>query len=361
MQSFMLPKIGIASTDWSRTLVDKTGHPEPGGSGWVRLQQLRPHWRFPSVTGTLMYHDKFGYGIADFYGKVHFDCAVIILQRMMFKDMIRTMNLVKNRPVRPYIINDLDDWYWGLDKANAAYEITRPEKNPEENIDHYAEILKLSDAVIVSTPFLKDKMENWLGHKNVKMVSNHVTVRDFNVRRYTNKRPVVGWVGSTAHRSNDLEELRGLFDLVPNRVHHSGHLDTHPTFHKAIGVNPGRVTLSPMEPPRRYARQSFCFDIGLAPLRDIPFNHAKSWIKMIEYAAAGIPMIASPAPEYLRLHQEYGIGRIAKSIDEWAEHIKELGDPRVRQAEAKRNRDLVKDLDVPKMADQWAEVFESLL
>ena len=201
MSSFFLPKIGIASTDWSRSIVDKTGHPEPGGAGWVRLQQLRPQWKFPSVTGTLMYHDKFGYGIADFYGKVHFDCAIIILQRMMFKDMIRTMKLVKNRPVRPYIINDIDDWYWGLEKTNAAYSITRPENNPDENIDHYAEILKLSDLIVVSTPFLYDKMVNWLGHKHVRLIQNRVTVTDFNVRRASTKKPIVGWVGSTAHRS----------------------------------------------------------------------------------------------------------------------------------------------------------------
>lgn len=361
MTNMFLPKIGIASTDWSRSLVDKTGHPEPGGSGWVRLQQLRPHWKFPSVTGTVMYHEKFGYGIADYFGKVHFDCGVIILQRMMFKDMIRTIKILKDRPVRPYIINDVDDWYWGLEKSNAAYEITRPENNPEENIDHYAEILKLSDMVVVSTPFLKNKMEKWLGHKNVRMICNRVTVADFNVRRATNKRPVVGWVGSTAHRSNDLEELRGLFDLINNKVHHSGHLSSHPWFHEAIDVDPVRVTLSPMEPPRRYARQSFCFDIGVAPLRDTPFNHAKSWIKMIEYAAAGVPMVASAAPEYLRLNNEYGIGRIAHDINEWAEHIKELGDPRVRMAEAKKNRDLVKQLDVKFMADEWAGIFESLL
>ena len=82
---------------------------------------------------------------------------------------------------------------------------------------------------------------------------------------------------------------------------------------------------------------------------------------MIEYAAAGVPMIGSPAPEYIRLNREYGIGRIAHSIDEWAENIKELNDPRVRIAEAKKNRELVKQLDVKHMAREWAEIFESLL
>jgi len=353
-------KVGIGSTDWSRTIVDRTGAPIPGGSGWVRLQQLRPHVKFETVTGLLIYHDKKGFGIADYYGKVHFNCQVIVMQRLMFGDLVRSMTEVLSRPNRPLIVNDVDDWYWGLDPANAAYTLTRPEKNKDENIDHYKEIIRLSDAVTVSTPFLKDKMENWLGHTNVHMVENCVTMTDFNRRRLNLKKAVVGWVGSTAHRSRDLEELHGFFS-GSYKFHHSGHIHGAPLFSDAIGVDRNRVTKSPMHPPKQYAQLSFCFDIGIAPLSDKPFNHAKSWIKAIEYAAAGVPFVASRAPEYTRLHEEYGIGRLATTKDEWLGHIDELKNPAVRSAEAQRNLQLVKQLDVKRMASQWQTIIEGLL
>ena len=352
-------KVGIASTDWSKSIFDKTGAPVSGGSGWVRLQQLRPHVEFKTVTGILMHHRSKGFGVADYYNNVHYDCDVIVMQRLMFKDLIRTMNEVRSRSTRPFIINDVDDWYWGLDPANAAYELTDPKKNQEENIDHYKKVLELSDAITVSTPFLLEKMTNWLGHKNVHIVENCVTVSDFTVRRMGTKRPLVGWVGSTSHRSRDLEELKGVF-AGSWRLHHSGHVPGAQFFADAIGVPHHRVRTSPMLPPQHYAKASFCFDIGIAPLSNKPFNHAKSWIKAIEYASAGIPFVASDAPEYRRLYEEYGIGRIAKTKDEWYGNLVELTDFKTRTEEASKQLQLVKALDVKVMANRWQNLILDL-
>jgi glycosyltransferase involved in cell wall biosynthesis len=353
-------KVGIASTDWSRSVFDSTGAPVSGGAGWVRLQQMRPHLGFESVTGLLTYHKIQGFGVADFRGKVHWDCDVIIMQRFMFKDLVRTLSENVRQKKRPIFINDLDDWYWGLEKTNAAYALTDPKANPEENIDHYKEILKLSDVITVSTPFLYNKMTSWLKHKNVRLVENCVTVSDFSVRRLNLKKPIVGWVGSTSHRSNDLEQLKGYFDSSW-RFHHSGHLPGAPLFSDALGVSKGRVTVSPMVPAKDYARRSFCFDIGLAPLNDVAFNHAKSWIKAIEYAAAGVPFVASDAPEYRRLQETYGIGRIASNKKEWLSHLEELKDPSIRNKEAASQRDLVRALDVKTMVSSWRSVIEDSL
>ena len=46
-----------------------------------------------------------------------------------------------------------------------------------------------------------------------------------------------------------------------------------------------------------YPRMFRNIDIGIAPLSDVPFHHAKSAIKGLEYPAAGVPFIASPSPE----------------------------------------------------------------
>lgn len=353
-------KVGIASTDWSRSIFDRTGAPVPGGSGWVRLQQLRPHVNFTTVTGTLIHHKVKGFAIADHYGGIHHDCQIFVFQRLMFKDLIRTMKQEIAKPNRPTIINDVDDWYWGLDPANAAYKLTLPENNPDENVNHYKEILKLSDGLTVSTPFLEDKMKNWLGHNNVHLIENCVTVSDFNVRRMNMKRPIIGWVGSTSHRSRDLEEINGF--LPPTwRYHHSGHIAGAQLFADAIGVPASKVRTAPMVPPQQYAKNSFCFDIGIAPLSDQPFNHAKSWVKLLEYASAGVPFVASPAPEYVRLHEEYGIGRIAKNREDWLDNIGELWDFKVRKEESLKQLDLVKALDVTVMASKWKAMIGSFL
>lgn len=349
-------KIGYASCDWSRTIVEGKG-PVPGGANWVRLQQTRPHTGFNSVTGLLVFHEKKGFGVVDWFQKAHYDCDVIVAQRLMFKNLAEKIDVRKK--YNQVIINDIDDWYWGLHEDNHAYKLTHPDFNKDENIDHYKSVIQQGDGVVVSTPFLYDKMKNDFGCKNVHLVENCVTVSDFRSRLLNTKKPVVGWVGSTSHRSGDLEIIGPVLNNRSFRLHHSGHVNGAVTFAAKVGLDEGRVTKSPMYPPEHYAKNAFVFDVGLAPINDIPFNHAKSWIKAIEYAAAGVPFVASDVAEYRRLFDTYGIGRLASSHEEWTSHLEELCNHRVRTVEAKKQKEIVKEhLDVSVMAKNWRNVLK---
>lgn len=355
-----MPKVGIVSTDWSGVL-DDNGRPIPGGANYVRLQQWQRYVSFPVVQGTLVNHRTRGIGVLAENGRIHHDIDVLIMQRLMFKDVKYLLRAMKKNKQGPVVINDLDDWYWGLDPANAAFAACQPKNNPEENINHYREIMELSDVITVSTPFLADKMTNWIKHDKVVLIQNCVDVKTFAQRQHRDRKPTVGWVGSTAHRSKDLEELHGLFDKS-YRFHHTGAIHGAPSFVEALGLeDPSRLRSIESMPPTDYAKYAFTFDIGIAPLSDKPFNEAKSWIKCIEYAAAGVPFVASARSEYVRLQEEYGIGRIAHSRDEWVDHIRDLYNYRVRREESVRQHKAVKRLDVNVMARKWEELIVSLV
>jgi len=352
-------KIGYASTDWSRTMMTQDG-PVPGGSNWVRLQQSRPHIGYDSVTGLLVFHKDRGFGILDWQERPHYNCNVIVVQRLMFKDLAEKIDVRKK--FNQIIINDIDDWYWGLHEDNHAYKLTHPDFNKDENIDHYKHIIQNSDGVTSSTPFLFDKMKNEFGCTNVHLIENHVEVDRFRTRPINLKKPVVGWVGSTSHRSGDLETIAPVLQNKKFRLHHSGHVNGAAWFADKIGVSRDKVTKSPMYDPRDYARLSFCFDIGIAPLNDIPFNHAKSWIKAIEYASAGVPFVATNIGEYRRLYEQYGIGRVASTQEEWTTHLEELCDIPLRGKEAREQRERVKEvLDVRLMGQKWRSIFDEYL
>lgn len=350
-------KVGIASTDWSRSMTDDFGHPVPGGANWVRLQQNRRHMKSTTVTGLLVHSPEKGFGVVDWYKKAHYDCDIIILQRLMFGTLVD--KLQDRHKYRQVIINDVDDWYWGLHKDNHAYKLTHPDFNKEENIAFYKEIIEQSDGVVVSTPFLKTQFETAFNCKRVDMIENCVSMVDFRVRYHRTRKMKVGWVGSTSHRSGDLELLTGVLESKFWKVHHSGHVNGATHFADKVGLPRDKVTLSPMHHPKNYARLSFEFDVGIAPLNDIPFNHAKSWIKAIEYTAAGIPVIMSDVAEYRRLHDQYGIGRLASTPEEWKNHLMDLTNHNVRAIEAKENREKLKALNVSVMADNWDALLDS--
>ena len=73
--------------------------------------------------------------------------------------------------------------------------------------------------------------------------------------------------------------------------------------------------------------QNFLFDVGVVQLQhDAEFNAAKSFIKGLEYSAAGLPFVAAPAPEYVRFNEEQGVGFIAydNKAKHWIKHLKAL-------------------------------------
>lgn len=340
-------------------MLDAGGAPVPGGANWVRIQQNRKFLKYPSVTGLLIHSPAKGFGIADWYKKPHYDCDIIVLQRLMFAKLVDKLD--DRHKFGQVLINDVDDWYWGLHEENHAFKLTHPDYNKEENIDLYRQIIEQCDGVVVSTPFLRERFEQEFDCQRVDMIENCVTMSDFRIRYHRTRKAKVGWVGSTSHRSGDLEILRGVLDAGPWRVHHSGHLQGTTSFAEKVGLPVSAVTTSPMHHPQNYARLSFEFDIGVAPIVDIPFNRAKSWIKAIEYTAAGIPVVMSDVAEYRRLHEQYGIGRLASTKEEWINHLMELTNYKTRTIEAKENREKLKPLDVRVMAANWERVLDSYL
>lgn len=350
-------KVGFGSTDWSGSIYDAKGSPAPGGANYVRFQQCVPYLPYACVSGRIVAGPNRGVGVLDWRGTTHYDCDVIIMQRAMHR---MVLDALLERQSGPPIINDLDDWYWGLHPENRAFAAVDPHHNIDSNIDIYKQILQISNLVTVSTPFLQEKVSNFFNQRNVRLIENCVDVETFYKRRMRYKRPIVGWVGSTGHRSGDLDLVAGLFGSS-TQLHHSGHFSQHPYFADLLKVKPQQVRTLPLMAPSEYVKKAFCFDIGIAPLTETDFNTAKSAIKILEYAAAGVPFIASPSSEYKRVHTSFKFGRIAVKREDWLQHIHELRDTKVRAEEARHNlRIVAENFAVDRMAAEWMAAIESV-
>lgn len=352
-------KVGAVTTDWSQSVADDRGYPAMGGAGWARIGQVakrsQHHWvvgRANEVNNSL--------AVATWDDQPHIDCSIIVVQRYM---QISFISLCKKAvQAGQILVNDVDDWFWGLHPDNAAFKATNPEMNKYANTDHYKEIILLCGAVVVSTEFLANQLRRWSDSLRVEVIPNGVDVRLFPKHRHRQVDPVIGWAGSTAHRSGDLAILRKPFAaLSGQRFHHTGHNSNAPSFQEQTGVRQSHLTMTPMLAPHEYP-YGLNFDIGVIPLVDIPFNHAKSNIKGLEYAAAGIPFVASPLPEYVRLAEEYGIGRLAKTDRDWVRHLKALQDHDLRVVEGSAIRDAITThrLDARQQARQWDELVWSV-
>ena len=158
-------------------------------------------------------------------------------------------------------------------------------------------------------------------------------------------------------RSGDIELLSEWlprfvqdFDV---QVHHSGHIPND-SRHFAVRAGLKKVSTVLMTPILDYPRLLTHFHVGLIPLSTNLFNEAKSNLKGLEYAAAGIPFIATPTEEYRILH-EAGVGRLAATPEQWRDHAVALLDPQVRKNEADKNWDIVnKNFNIVTKGQEWA-------
>jgi hypothetical protein len=356
-------KIGIVSGDHLRADRSPDGKERWGGAGWARVGQYVDAMRAAGhdVTVGHLWLRGNSLTVQDEHDNVHYP-DVVLMQRLMHRGLDQSVLI--GRRSGQVVVNDIDDWYWGLDPSNAAFKASHPKYNKEENTLFYRKVLAASDHVTVSTPYLAARIREMIDTP-LTVIKNYVDVGRFTKREHVDtESPEVGWAGSTDHRSGDIETLRGvippLYYANMIRLVHGGHLPTSPSFASKVGLPEQAVRCIERTSHDGYP-SLLDFDIGIVPLRDIPFNHAKSDIKGLEYAASGIPFIASRLSAYADLSREWGGGVLtAKHPKDWTKHIRSLSDYVVRRDTADANYERVQQRDISVGATEVLGFIESL-
>jgi glycosyltransferase involved in cell wall biosynthesis len=305
-----------------------------------------------------------GFGITHPGGQKGTVYKIIVLKVIMHKMVLEHMESAKQYGQK--IVVDIDDLFDEIHATNMAHDSTDPKKNRDNNRVIYQQIIETADAIICSTPFISDYYKAKFPKKPIFMVRNSIDTDRWTRLNAVKRKPIIGWLGATPWRSLDLEQLSGFFnEYLESRdvkFHHSGYLNWAPLAHNKLGIiNPKeRVTVSPMVPlmdlPNTYAN----FDIGIVPLNDIPFNRAKSFIKGLEYAAAGTPFVASALPEYEYL-ASYGVGKIASTKNEWFDALDSFLSFEERQKESIRYREIIEsEFSISARRKEWISVFREI-
>jgi glycosyltransferase involved in cell wall biosynthesis len=357
-------KLGIASGDrlTAKRSADNQSH--WGGAGWVRLGQYAnrlPAEDIEVFVGTLVWNrTHFSIDVGDDTQELE-DIDVVYMQRLMHDTL--TAHIKEAQAYGQIIINDLDDWYWGLHPTNHAFASSHPKASPNENTNHYKSVLNSSNLVTVSTDYLADRISTFV-RCPIVVIPNTIDVARFTPVQHTDTTlPVVGWIGSTNHRSSDLEVIAGimkpLYDNNEILLMHAGYHHGAPSMASKWKVAEEAVERLRAVDPEQYP-SLLKMEVGVAPLSDMPFNHAKSDIKTLEYSASGIPWVASDLPAYRKLHEDWGLGRVAKKPKQWLSHLRTLKDPDIRASEGSALREASWKRDIGVGTKQLAEVLKSL-
>ncbi|RPG34537.1 MAG: glycosyltransferase [Muricauda sp. TMED12] len=196
-------------------------------------------------------------------------------------------------------------------------------------------LIQKADVVIAANATLERFAQNAgaLQTRLVPTVIDWETFASLPAEEQQNKKPLVGWIG-TPVTEIFLDDLKpSLRKLTAKRE----------IEFLTIGANPtadADFTHLPWSEETE-AQQLFQIDIGIMPLPDNEWARGKSGFKLVQYMAAGKPVIASPIGANQQIVQEGTTGLFATTVEEWEDAILELAHSpslRVRMGNAARTR-----------------------
>lgn len=323
---------------------------DDGGCGWYRL-------RWPASVLADQGHDiVVNPPEMEFYRHaetnepvaVRLDADVAVVQRVTRRiavDFVATLKAAGHR-----VIVDVDD---DLDALHPAHPYRGVLDGEERSADNLHSACELADLVTCTTSPLA---ERYAPHGRVAVLPNLVPA-SYLATKARRRGPLrVGWTGRPISHLGDALVMGG---RVGPAVADAGAqfcawgLSAPETFAQVNVPTGARVTV-PHRPLRSgYPASVAELSVGLVPLADSDFNRAKSWLKGVEYAALGVPFVASPLPEYLKL-AALGVGVLAASPGEWADHVgRLLASPVERDEMAEAGRALMAGLTYEQHAHRW--------
>jgi hypothetical protein len=207
----------------------------------------------------------------------------------------------------------------------------------------------MADRVTCTTPALLARY----GFGHGVIIPNYVPESYTKIEKEWHDPNRVGWSGSITTHPNDLQEMgAGIPEIVRDgsEVYIVG---TAVGFARRVGLAPHHtINISGWVEIEDYPAQMAEIDVGLVPLEPTAFNEAKSWLKGLEFAAVGVPFVASPTGPYTEL-ASMGIGILQSSRKKWGKTLKAMIPDREELGARFRDQVLRHDLVIERQWEQW--------
>jgi glycosyltransferase involved in cell wall biosynthesis len=267
------------------------------------------------------------------------DADVVVLQRPAKKSYVGHITELQRRGIA--VVVELDDDLSCIHSQSPSFDGLNGRNDPEVHWRNGMRAAQMADLVVCTTDALAERFAQ---HGRVLVLPNCVPERLLDYPHESDGK-TIGWSGAVHFHAGDLEITHGGVQLALDGTDWrflkiGGGAEM---VQQGLGLQErpdqtGPLTLGNFHPALGQ------LDIGIVPLAPSRFNAAKSYLKGIEYAAMGVPFVASPVPEYLQLSAE-GLGLLAKDRGRnWKSALRSLMDePALRQEISEQGRAIVRE------------------
>jgi glycosyltransferase involved in cell wall biosynthesis len=238
------------------------------------------------------------------------DIDVLVMQRPAFQHGARQFDRLAGHVS---LVLETDDDMLTVEPSNLGHFAADP--RARESVEY---CLRRADMVTVSTPYLAELYSPFTS--NIRVLPNYVKASLLDMQRKRRERVTIGWQGGTSHLV-DLcaiqDPLRQVLDAHPDVDMHWIGWDMSPLVRRPCRFTPW------FDDVGEYYK-AVDFDIAIAPLAPVAFNRAKSYLKALDAAARGIPVIATDMEPYRDFVIDGVTGYLVRTEDEWVARLTEL-------------------------------------
>lgn len=279
-----------------------------------------------------------------------FDPSILIAQRFDQAMSLEFWKMLKDLGYR--LVYEIDDNPFAIDTVNW---LAAPLMAPQV-LKTMRACAEMSHAVTVTTEPLAQVMREF--NPNVTVIPNYIPEEMLGIDRARHDKLTMGFAGGASHL-RDLAMIAQIWRDVIDETGSRGHF---------IGgdyrnmLRPHGFDYTGWEPyPSRYYRL-IDFDIGIIPIADGIFNRSKSSIKALEYAALGIPSIASDCEAYRDFIIDGKTGFLVKTQAEWRDRMMMLcADDDLREQMGEAAREHAAEWTIERNWHRWQTCYENLL
>lgn len=276
------------------------------------------------------------------------------------------------------IIYELDDLVQAINPESPAWDFWTPFG---ANLGRALKLIKKADAMQVTTERLRNEYVFY--NKRIGILGNYLDSDLWDVpawkasqwdsfyKKKNDNIIRIGWAGAASHRA-DLELIEEIITKICHKYPnvHFCLMGYHPEglFQKISGAQShcptcgeaGQLEKIPGIELLYYPSKlrGCAFDIGVAPLVEIGFNQGKSDVKLKEYAALGIPVVATRMKPYSLSVREGYTGFLASTGKEWFDSLELLvKDKGLRERLGRNNYRWYKSNTIDKHINKWMDFY----
>ena len=229
--------------------------------------------------------------------------VVVILRKTLSPPFLYLLRKVARR-----LVFDFDD-------AIFVRSNGQPSRRRERG---FRRIMEASDAVWAGNRHLADAAASINGHVSLLPTSIRPDRYDVAAEKPRNHVDLV-WIGSSATRKYLVEALPAMEALAQR----------YPQLRMKIVADFDLETRDLVTLPVTWseaveARELAASHIGIAPMPDNPWTRGKCALKILQYMAAGLPVVASPAGVNRDVVIDGETGYLAASRDQWTDALQKL-------------------------------------